>query len=97
MDELVIFGNFEDTTVSRNTGKYSRNDKISRAIRLKSSAKMGHLLQEMSHRQAYIYVFPLSFCYLSTLFRVFTIIYRGADKSLARPGRKQSNISFRMA
>ena len=23
--------------------------------------------------------------------------YRGADKSLAQPGRKQANISFRMA
>jgi len=23
--------------------------------------------------------------------------YRGADKSLARPGRKQANVSFRMA
>jgi len=25
------------------------------------------------------------------------MLYRGADKSLARPGRKQANVSFRMA
>jgi len=25
------------------------------------------------------------------------LIYRGGDKSLARPGRKQANISVRMA
>jgi len=24
-------------------------------------------------------------------------VYRGADKSLARPGRKQANVSVRMA
>jgi len=27
----------------------------------------------------------------------FNINYRGADKSLARPGRKQANVSVRMA
>jgi len=26
-----------------------------------------------------------------------SILYRGADKSLARPGRKQANVSVRMA
>ena len=25
------------------------------------------------------------------------LLYRGADKSLARPGRKQGNVSVRMA
>jgi len=28
---------------------------------------------------------------------VCSIYYRGADKSLARPGRKQANVSVRMA
>jgi len=26
-----------------------------------------------------------------------SVYYRGADKSLARPGRKQANVSVRMA
>jgi hypothetical protein len=32
-----------------------------------------------------------------TVTNQWTHIYRGADKSLARPGRKQANISVRMA
>ena len=28
---------------------------------------------------------------------VCVFVYRGADKSLARPGRKQTNVSVRMA
>ena len=27
----------------------------------------------------------------------FSTLYRGADKSLARPGRKQANVSVKMA
>jgi len=27
----------------------------------------------------------------------YNVIHRGADKSLARPGRKQANVSVRMA
>ena len=33
----------------------------------------------------------------SAKFSVMQEMYRGADKSLARPGRKQANISVRMA
>jgi len=35
--------------------------------------------------------------FLSTLCPSLQYRYRGADKSLARPGRKQANISVRMA
>ena len=37
-----------------------------------------------------------SFCFQATRSSIQTK-YRGADKSLARPGRKQANVSFRMA
>ena len=29
--------------------------------------------------------------------RIFDVTHRGADKSLARPGRKQANVSLRIA
>ena len=37
-------------------------------------------------------------CLLKVAFRARSVkLYRGADKSLARPGRKQANASVRMA
>jgi len=35
--------------------------------------------------------------FANILRRHFLVQYRGADKSLARPGRKQANVSVRMA
>jgi hypothetical protein len=34
---------------------------------------------------------------LFLILRQIYFVYRGADKSLARPGRKQANVSVRMA
>jgi len=34
---------------------------------------------------------------LRSLLKNLILKYRGADKSLARPGRKQANVSVRMA
>ena len=39
---------------------------------------------------------PLIYATNASLFFI-SVIYRGADKSLARPGRKQANVSVRMA
>ena len=40
---------------------------------------------------------PRSTAALPALTSCNNCIYRGADKSLARPGRKQANVSVRMA
>ena len=42
--------------------------------------------------------FPISLVACVTNEELRTVLtYRGADKSLARPGRKQANVSIRMA
>ena len=54
---------------------------------MKTDRKIMFLIQQQN---AYI---QFSTC----LSRVSHVFYRGADKSLARPGRKEANVSVRMA
>ena len=81
-------GSGEVTTEDNSTGK-SGKGKLNcvQHAQCEETAEWCMILREITHRYA------MQRC--SICLQIF--LYRGADKSLARPGRKQANVSVRMA